>query len=287
MPHLRAPRARRGDDEGGTRGGDRRGARDHSRPRGRRGVPRRAARDRLHPRERALGHPEGHLRHVGRRQRADRVLHLRRHPDDLRAHVRPGRSSSSSSATCPTSCSGSARCRGPNTGTTVFAINRAPFGPNGSRPISFFNWLTQIGFEVEGLILIVGRRAGPHDQGGVPARRPGQGRPRHRGRAHPGHPALPRPRRHRQDAAPARPPLRGPLRRPARLRHPARQPARRQAQRRLAGLHRGARLHHRAERARAGPRTATTTPATARRTPRRRASSAGSSSARPCPRSSS
>jgi purine-cytosine permease-like protein len=36
------------------------------------------------------------------------------------------------------------------------AINRAPFGPNGSRPISFFNWITQIGFEVEGLILIVG-----------------------------------------------------------------------------------------------------------------------------------
>ncbi len=46
--------------------------------------------------------------------------------------------------------------QGPNAGTTVFAINRAPFGPNGSRPISAFNWLTQIGFEVEGLILIVG-----------------------------------------------------------------------------------------------------------------------------------
>jgi len=46
--------------------------------------------------------------------------------------------------------------QGPNTGTTVFAINRASFGPNGSRPISFFNWITQIGFEVEGLILIVG-----------------------------------------------------------------------------------------------------------------------------------
>jgi purine-cytosine permease-like protein len=46
--------------------------------------------------------------------------------------------------------------QGPQTGTAVFAINRAPFGPNGSRPISFFNWVTQIGFEVEGLILIVG-----------------------------------------------------------------------------------------------------------------------------------
>jgi purine-cytosine permease-like protein len=46
--------------------------------------------------------------------------------------------------------------QGPQTGTTVFGINRATFGPNGSRPISFFNWVTQIGFEVEGLILIVG-----------------------------------------------------------------------------------------------------------------------------------
>jgi NCS1 family nucleobase:cation symporter-1 len=46
--------------------------------------------------------------------------------------------------------------QGPNAGTTAMAVNRAPFGPNGSRPISFFNWVTQIGFEVEGLILIVG-----------------------------------------------------------------------------------------------------------------------------------
>src|SRR5580700_3610467 len=46
--------------------------------------------------------------------------------------------------------------QGPQTGTTVFAINRASYGPNGSRLISFFNWITQIGFEVEGLILIVG-----------------------------------------------------------------------------------------------------------------------------------
>jgi NCS1 family nucleobase:cation symporter-1 len=46
--------------------------------------------------------------------------------------------------------------QGPQSGTTVFAINRAAFGPNGGRPISFFNWITQIGFEVEGLILIVG-----------------------------------------------------------------------------------------------------------------------------------
>ncbi|MCU1491903.1 MAG: hypothetical protein JWM85_3308 [Acidimicrobiaceae bacterium] len=46
--------------------------------------------------------------------------------------------------------------QGPQAGTTVFGINRASFGPNGSRLIALFNWLTQIGFEVEGLILIVG-----------------------------------------------------------------------------------------------------------------------------------
>jgi len=46
--------------------------------------------------------------------------------------------------------------QGPDAGTTTFGTNRAAFGPNGSRPIAVFNWLTQIGFEVEGLILIVG-----------------------------------------------------------------------------------------------------------------------------------
>ena len=51
---------------------------------------------------------------------------------------------------------GLCRLQGPETGTTVFGINRAAYGPNGSRLISFFNWITQIGFEVEGLILIVG-----------------------------------------------------------------------------------------------------------------------------------
>ena len=46
--------------------------------------------------------------------------------------------------------------QGPQTGTTVFGVNRAGYGPNGSRVIAFFNWITQVGFEVEGLILIVG-----------------------------------------------------------------------------------------------------------------------------------
>ena len=102
--------------------------------------------------------------------------------------------------------------QGPDAGTSVFAINRAAFGPNGSRPISFFNWITQIGFEVEGLILIVGAALVLMVKGGS---RPGD----------PakvilvivavldsGHPALPRARRHREDAATPHPPLRRPLR---------------------------------------------------------------------------
>ena len=45
--------------------------------------------------------------------------------------------------------------QGPDAGTTVFTINRAGFGPNGSRLIALFNWATQVGFETEGLILVV------------------------------------------------------------------------------------------------------------------------------------
>ena len=74
-----------------------------------------------------------------------------------------------------------------------------PLRPNGGRPISFFNWITQIGFEVEGLILIVGAGLVLDDQGGLLARRPGQGHPRHRGRARPGDPAVLRVCGHRQD----------------------------------------------------------------------------------------
>ena len=50
---------------------------------------------------------------------------------------------------------GIASLQGPETGTTVFAINRASYGPQGSRMLSLFNWLTQVGFETEGLILVV------------------------------------------------------------------------------------------------------------------------------------
>jgi NCS1 family nucleobase:cation symporter-1 len=45
--------------------------------------------------------------------------------------------------------------QGPKTGTAAFTINRAPFGPNGAKAIAAFNWMTQVGYEVEGLALIV------------------------------------------------------------------------------------------------------------------------------------
>ena len=50
---------------------------------------------------------------------------------------------------------GVASLQGPETGTTAFMVSRAPFGANGNRVPSFFNWVTQVGFEVEGLVLIV------------------------------------------------------------------------------------------------------------------------------------
>src|SRR5215472_7164916 len=50
---------------------------------------------------------------------------------------------------------GLASLQGPRAGTTCFGISRAPFGPNGNRVPSFFNWLTQVGFEIEGIALIV------------------------------------------------------------------------------------------------------------------------------------
>jgi nucleobase:cation symporter-1, NCS1 family len=68
---------------------------------------------------------------------------------------------------------GLASLQGPQAGTTTFGVNRAPFGPNGSRLIALFNWLTQIGFEVEGLILIVfaglvlANKAGVHTTTGL------------------------------------------------------------------------------------------------------------------------
>lgn len=49
-----------------------------------------------------------------------------------------------------------ASLQGPVAGTTTFTISRASFGLRGSRVMSFSNWITQLGFETEGLLLIVG-----------------------------------------------------------------------------------------------------------------------------------
>jgi nucleobase:cation symporter-1, NCS1 family len=45
--------------------------------------------------------------------------------------------------------------QGPQAGTTAFMITRASFGTQGSRLVALFNWMTQVGFEIEGLTLIV------------------------------------------------------------------------------------------------------------------------------------
>jgi nucleobase:cation symporter-1, NCS1 family len=45
--------------------------------------------------------------------------------------------------------------QGPRAGTAAFTINRAPFGPAGAKLIAAFNWITQVGYEVLGLFLVV------------------------------------------------------------------------------------------------------------------------------------
>jgi purine-cytosine permease-like protein len=45
--------------------------------------------------------------------------------------------------------------QGPRAGTAAFTINRAPFGPIGAKLIAVFNWITQVGYEIEGLALVV------------------------------------------------------------------------------------------------------------------------------------
>jgi len=50
---------------------------------------------------------------------------------------------------------GLASLQGPRAGTTCFGVSRAAFGPNGNRVPSLFNWITQVGFEIEGIALIV------------------------------------------------------------------------------------------------------------------------------------
>lgn len=50
---------------------------------------------------------------------------------------------------------GFASLQGPKTGTTAFMVSRAPFGQNGNRLVAFFNWVTQVGFEIEGIFFVV------------------------------------------------------------------------------------------------------------------------------------
>ena len=50
---------------------------------------------------------------------------------------------------------GFASLQGPKAGTTTFMVNRAPFGQNGNRMVALFNWVTQVGFEVEGIYFVV------------------------------------------------------------------------------------------------------------------------------------
>ncbi len=50
---------------------------------------------------------------------------------------------------------GFASLQGPETGTTAFMVSRAPFGQNGNRLVALFNWVTQVGFEIEGVYFVV------------------------------------------------------------------------------------------------------------------------------------
>ncbi|MBC3192279.1 cytosine permease [Pseudonocardia sp. C8] len=50
---------------------------------------------------------------------------------------------------------GLASVQGPATGTTTLTISRASYGPKGARVLGVFAWLTLVGFEAGGLILVV------------------------------------------------------------------------------------------------------------------------------------
>jgi NCS1 family nucleobase:cation symporter-1 len=64
---------------------------------------------------------------------------------------------------------GLASLQGPVAGTTAFTVSRAAFGPRGNRVPSLFNWVTQVGFEVEGIALIVLVAVAMFAKGGVQA----------------------------------------------------------------------------------------------------------------------
>jgi nucleobase:cation symporter-1, NCS1 family len=68
---------------------------------------------------------------------------------------------------------GLASVQAPDAGTTTFMLSRAPFGTHGARGVSVFNWLTQVGYETEGITLVVLAllailaKAGVHDPSDV------------------------------------------------------------------------------------------------------------------------
>ncbi len=64
---------------------------------------------------------------------------------------------------------GIASIQGPETGTTAFGVSRAPFGRNGNRIPSLFNWITQVGFEIEGIVLVVLVAEAMFHKGGITA----------------------------------------------------------------------------------------------------------------------
>ncbi|MCL4421756.1 MAG: cytosine permease [Actinobacteria bacterium] len=64
---------------------------------------------------------------------------------------------------------GIASLQGPETGTTAFGVSRAPFGRNGNRVPSLFNWVTQVGFEIEGIVLVVLVAEAMFQRGGITA----------------------------------------------------------------------------------------------------------------------
>ncbi len=239
-------RARR---QGRQRGGNRRGPGSNSRPDVGAGVPRRTARCRFHSPKRALGSTSGHLRHVGGGQRAGRVLHLRLHPDErLPVHVHSG------------SCTHRHRQPLLLLAGGLLAAGSAG-GDDRLRHQSGGLWTERLAPD---LLLQLGDadrlrsrgphphrrcRSGPHHQGRLLVRRPGQGDPGRRRRADSGDPAVPRTCDHRQIAPLPDHPLRDPLRHPLGIRHPARALPR-GTQRGLADLHRGTGLRDRPERPR-------------------------------------
>lgn len=57
--------------------------------------------------------------------------------------------------------------QGPKAGTAAFTINRAPFGPNGARIVAVFNWVTQVGYEILGLAIVVACGLALLDKAGI------------------------------------------------------------------------------------------------------------------------